>query len=86
MLTGTASTGIVLLREIDPHFKSGASTNLIYQNLPAIVFGLPMMFLATFAPKQPYIAMAIFAVYFVVLNVILFRSYLFKGKKKAEQE
>lgn len=84
MLTGTASTGIVLLREIDPHFTSSASNNLIYQNLPAIVFGFPMMFLATFAPKEPYLTMLILAVYFIVLNLILFRSRIFKRKKTVE--
>ncbi len=81
MLTGTASSGIVLLREIDPYFTSHASNNLIYQNLPAIVFGLPMMFLATLAPKEIYITMLILTVYFIALNVILFRSKIFKRKK-----
>lgn len=85
MLTGTASTGIVLLREIDPHFKSCASNNLIYQNLPAIVFGLPIMFIATYAPKQPYVTLAVLVAYFVVLNLVLFRSKLFKKKKKEKE-
>ncbi len=81
MLTGTASSGIVLLREIDPYFTSSASNNLIYQNLPAIVFGFPMMFLATLAPKEPYITMIVLVAYFIVLNLILFRSKIFKGRK-----
>ena len=55
MLTGTASTGIILLREIDGEFKSPASDNLVYQNFPAIVFGFPMMLLATMAPTRPHI-------------------------------
>ncbi len=52
MLTGTASTGIILLREIDGEFKTPASDNMVYQNFPAIVFGFPMMLLATLAPKE----------------------------------
>ena len=39
MLTGTASTGIILLREMDGDFKSPVAENLVYQNFPAIVFG-----------------------------------------------
>ena len=31
MLTGTASTGVILLREIDPLYETPASHNLIYQ-------------------------------------------------------
>lgn len=53
MLTGTASTGIILLREIDGDFKTPAADNMVYQTLPAIVFGFPLMLLATLAPKQP---------------------------------
>ncbi|MBQ7224166.1 MAG: hypothetical protein IJX06_01255 [Clostridia bacterium] len=82
MLTGTASTGIVLLREIDPDFTSPASDNLVYQNLPAIVFGFPIMLLAMFAPKEPYITLAILAVMFLLMNVLLFRSKIFRRKKK----
>ncbi len=81
MLTGTASTGIVLLREIDPDFQTDAANNLVYQTLPAIVFGFPMMLLATVAPKQPLLTLLIMAGLFVVMNIILFRSWIFKRKK-----
>jgi len=81
MLTGTASTGVILLREIDEEFKTPASDNLVYQNFPAIVFGFPMMLLATFAPKQPILSLLIVIAFFAVMNVILFRSFIFKKKK-----
>ena len=81
MLTGTASTGIILLREIDPEFKSPVSDNLVYQNFPAIVLGFPLMLLAKLAPTQPVLTLVIFVVMFVVLNIVLFRSYIFKKKK-----
>ena len=89
MLTGTASTGIVLLREVDGEFKTPASDNLIYQNFPAIILGFPMLILATFAPKQPLLTTIILFVAFLVLNVVLFRSYIFKrkgAKTKASDE
>ena len=80
MLTGTASTGIILLREIDGDFKTPASDNMVYQTLPAIVFGFPMMFLATLAPKAPLLTLGIFIVFFGAMNLILFRSKIFKKK------
>ncbi len=82
MLTGTASTGIILLREIDGDFKTPAADNMVYQNFPAIVFGFPMMFLATLAPVKPTLTMIVFALFFIVMNVILFRSKIFKKRKK----
>lgn len=82
MLTGTASTGIILLREIDAEFETPAADNLVYQNLPAIVFGLPLLFLATFAPKAPVLTLIILFAFFVVMNIILFRSFIFKRKKQ----
>lgn len=81
MLTGTASTGIILLREIDGEFASPAADNLVYQNFPAIVFGFPLMLLATLAPARPILTFIILAIFFLVMNVILFRSFLFKRKK-----
>jgi len=80
MLTGTASTGIILLREIDGDFKTPAADNMVYQNFPAIVFGFPLMFLATMAPKAPMLTLLILVAFFAVMNVILFRSLIFKRK------
>ncbi|MBR5774462.1 MAG: hypothetical protein IKY44_06385 [Clostridia bacterium] len=82
MLTGTASTGIILLREIDGDFETPASDNLVYQNFPAIVLGLPIMLLATVAPTKPVMVLLIALAYFVALNLFLFRSKIFRRKKK----
>ena len=82
MLTGTASTGIILLREIDGEFKTPASDNMVYQNFPAIVFGFPMMFLATLAPTKPYLVLSVFVLFFAAMNILLFRSKIFKKKTK----
>ena len=82
MLTGTASTGVILLRELDGDFKTPAADNMVYQNFPAIVFGFPMMLLATMAPKKPILTLLILIGFFAVMNVILFRSFLFQKRKK----
>jgi ESS family glutamate:Na+ symporter len=81
MLTGTASTGTILLREIDEDFQTPAADNMVYQNFPAIVFGFPMMLLATLAPEKPMLTFMIMVAFFAVMNVILFRSFIFKKKK-----
>lgn len=85
MLTGTASTGIILLREIDPNLTSPTSSNLVYQNFPAIILGLPIMLLVPFAArgmKECIITLLIALVYFIVLVIVLFRSKIFKKREK----
>ncbi len=81
MLTGTASTGIILLRELDPDFKTPVADNLIYQNFPAIVFGFPMMLLANLAPEQPLLTFGILVAFLIVMNILLFRRQIFRRKK-----
>ena len=81
MLTGTASTGVILLREIDGHFKTPAADNLVYQNFPAMVFGFPLMLLAAAAPQNPVVVMCVIFGMAIVMNVILFRSFIFRKKK-----
>lgn len=84
MLTGTASTGIVMLREIDENFETPVSDNLVYQNFPAIVFGIPLMLIAATTPEAPERTLLIAFICFIALNILLFRSQiagLFKKKK-----
>ena len=85
MLTGTASTGVVLLREIDPEFKTPVADNLVFQNFPAIVFGFPLMLLATLAPVKPYMTWLILLAFFIVMNIILFRSVIFRRRKNKDK-
>ena len=83
MLTGTASTGMILLREIDGSYRTPASENLVYQTLPAMVFGFPLMFLARYAAENDLAALItciVVAVAFVVLNIVLFRRSIFRKR------
>ena len=84
MLTGTASTGTILLREIDGEFKTPAADNMVYQNFPAIVFGFPLMLLANLAPYKPELTLLILFLFFAVMNIILFRRSIFKKRKKSK--
>lgn len=83
MLTGTASTGMILLREIDGSYRTPASENLVYQSLPAILFGFPLMFLAPYAATSDLAALItciIAGAAFVILNIVLFRRTIFKKR------
>lgn len=88
MLTGTASTGIILLREADPDFKTPAADNMVFQNFPAIILGFPMMFIAKMAPGNEILVLGIIIVYFAALNIVLFRRTIFKRlyAKRASKE
>lgn len=46
-----------------------------------MAFKGPVYYLATLAPVKPLLTLIILFVFFVVLNVILFRSKIFKRKK-----
>ena len=82
MLTGTASTGIILLREIDKDFKTPAADNLVYQNFPAIVFGFPIMLIVPLAPGAPVKITLLLVAFFLVMQVLLFRTKIFPRKRK----
>lgn len=77
MLTGTASTGIILLREIDPYFRTPASHNLIYQNLWSILLGAPMLLLMGFAARNltwTWITLATLVVLFIFITILQIRG------------
>ena len=85
MLTGTVSTGIILLREADPGFDTPAAMNLVYQQLWAIVFGFPMLLLMGVAPRNmqlTWLVWGLLIVLYVGMMVLLFRSYIFKRKDR----
>ena len=80
MLTGTISSGVLLLREIDPEFKTPASNNLILGSSFGIAFGFPLLLLVNFAAESAansFITLGIAAVYMLLLLLVIF-----KAKKK----
>ena len=52
MLTGTASTGVILLREIDPRFETAACKNLIFQALWTVLMGFPLLLMMGFVDRS----------------------------------
>ena len=84
MLTGTASNGMILLREIDPKFETPAANNLVLQTIPAIAFGFPVLLLMGFGPQSMrscLITLGILVVAFVVFALFIFRKRLFHKKQ-----
>ena len=83
MQTGTASTGVILLREFDPHFETLAADNIVYHMPWAILFGAPMFLMVGMAPKSlghSFFVMGACAALFVIFNFILFRKQLRERK------
>lgn len=81
MLTGTISSGVLLLREIDPQMKTPAANNLITGSSFGIIFGAPLLILISIAPKSDmmtYIAFGLVIVYFLSLFLFIMKA----GKKK----
>lgn len=74
MLTGTASTGVILIRELDPEFKTPAASDLVVGSSTAILFGFPVILLVGIAPvsdASTWLVLGIIAVLFSVFAGIL---------------
>ena len=83
MLTGTISSGVLLLREIDPELKTPASNNLVIGSSFGIIFGIPMLLVISFAAKSD--VTVFLALGFVLLYLALLLLFIFKAgniKKK----
>jgi len=84
-LTGTASNGMILMKEVDPGLKTPTSSLYILSNLPAMVMIAPLLFLLGFAGKSltnAIIACSIFFVLWLVYSIFLFRRRIFKKHYK----
>ena len=82
-LTGTASNGVILMKEIDPDLCTPTSSLYILSNFPAMVMIAPLLLLLGFAGKSltnAIIACAIFFVLWLVYTIFLFRRRIFKKK------
>lgn len=89
MLTGTASNGMILLREIDPKFETPAATNVVLSGIPAIIFGGALLLLLGYCPKgvkESLISLAILFIALLIYTLIIYRSKIFKRKVKEKIE
>ena len=82
-MTGTASNGMILTKEIDPGLRTPTSSLYILSNFPAMVMIAPLLFLLGFAGKSPLnaiIACLIFLVLWCCYTLFLFRRKIFRKK------
>ncbi|MCR5089395.1 MAG: sodium:glutamate symporter [Oscillospiraceae bacterium] len=78
MLTGTISSGVLLLREIDPDLSTPAANNLITGSSFGIILGAPVLILVGLAPKSDllcWVTLALAAFYMLVLDLLIFRLH-----------
>ncbi|HOJ44430.1 MAG TPA: hypothetical protein PK340_00080 [Bacilli bacterium] len=81
-LTGTVSTGISILREMDPNFETPASYDLVAGSTTAIAFGFPILLITGFIYNEGwywlYGSLAGLIVIFIVFYVFLMRRKINK--------
>lgn len=88
MLTGTLSTGLALLREVDKNFTSPVAENLVLASGIALPIGFPLLLLLTVPilgytsnkPNYYFITLIFFVIY--LLLIFLFLTLLRKKDKK----
>ncbi|MBE7005241.1 MAG: hypothetical protein E7425_13380 [Ruminococcaceae bacterium] len=76
MLTGTISSGILLLREIDPELSTPAANNLVTGSSFGIILGAPILVLVSLAAKSEplcWLTLGLVLVYLCLLLLIIFR-------------
>ena len=83
MMTGTISSGVLLLRELDPQMKTPAGNNLVLGSSCAILLAVPLLVLVGLAPKSTLMTFvtlgAVIVYYFILMGIVLSGH---KGKKK----
>lgn len=83
MMTGTISSGVLLLRELDPQMKTPAGNNLVLGSSCAILLAVPLLVLVGLAPKSTMMTFitlgAVIVYYFILMGIVLSGH---KGKKK----
>ena len=85
MLTGTISSGVLLLREVDPDFETPAANNLISGSSFGIMFGAPVLLLVSIAAKSDLMVFVAFGlVILYLIGLLLFIDKVGKGKKKTK--
>lgn len=73
MLTGTLSSGVLLLREIDPNFETPAANNLVTGSSFGIIFGAPVLLLVSYAPQNTWVTLLLIIIYLAALTLFIFK-------------
>jgi len=82
MLTGTASTGVILIREVDPEFKTPAASDLVVGSSTAILFGFPILLLVGIAPLSAASSWLVLGIMILLFSLFLGLLLYFNPKVK----
>lgn len=83
MQTGTISTGMALVKAVDPGFQSSTAENLVMGSASAMMFGVPLLLLLNvpvvgYVQNEPimylYTLLALLAYFVVLIGVLLYRT------------
>lgn len=88
-LTGTASNGMILMKEIDPNLQTPTANLYVMSNFPAMVMIAPLLFLLNFASlslSNAIISCVIFFVLWLAYTIYIFRRKVFKKKYSGVEE
>jgi len=83
MMTGTISSGVMLLRELDPNYQTPAANNLLTGSSYAILFGAPMLVLIGLAPKSDLMLLIVFILLIIYQILLMLFMLRFKSGKKS---
>ena len=81
-MTGTASTGIALLREKDPYFETPAANDIVYGSSMAIPLGFPLLLFVGLV-SQGWLQLVMVL---VILSIIFSIYHYFLTKKPKKQK
>ena len=74
MMTGTISSGVLLLREVDPDLKTPAANNLVLGSSFGILLGAPLLVLVSLASRSftmAIITLGLLVVYYAAMLLIV---------------
>ena len=71
MLTGTISSGVMLLRELDPNYKTPAANNLLAGSSYGILLGAPLLVLIGMAPKSDLMLLIVFIALIIYMTILI---------------
>jgi ESS family glutamate:Na+ symporter len=86
MMTGTISSGVLLLREVDPQLKTPAANNLVVGSSFAILLAIPMLVFVGLAPKSTVMLFGVVGAIVIYLVILLFIIYGYHPKIKEEKK
>jgi ESS family glutamate:Na+ symporter len=87
MATGTISSGLVLLKEVDPNFKTPAAQNMVLGSGVALFLGIPLILVLPipvtgFVDKNPFLYLLTFILFFLLLAGLFLVIYFTERRRK----